>query len=119
LTVGLGVLHHDQIPFCQIEYVEWVRNTLEKVFSFVRQHSAESVRKQKQQHDKTCRSRDIRVGDYVWRWYPPKANQKLGLGWVGPCKVVEKVGESAVKVKTGKNGKVIVIHLNDTKPYEG
>ena len=54
---------------------------------------------------------------WVWRWYPPKAKQKLGLGWTGPFEVLEKVGESAVKIQ--RNGKSLVIHMNDVKPYEG
>ena len=51
------------------------------------------------------------------RWYPPKAKEKLGLGWTGPFKVLERIGESAGKIK--KSNKVLAVHQNDIKPYEG
>ena len=45
---------------------------------------------------------------WVWRWYPPKAKEKLGLGWTGPFKVVERIGESAVRIM--RDSKVLVVH---------
>ncbi|KAK7093130.1 hypothetical protein V1264_008778 [Littorina saxatilis] len=117
LTVELGTFPVSDAPLCPVEYVEWVKNTLEKVFCFVREQSEVSVQKQKHYHDQNCKLREVEPGDWVWRWYPPKAKQKLGLGWTGPYKVVKRVGESAVKIEG--LGKTLVIHINDTKPYEG
>ena len=43
--------------------------------------------------------------------------EKLGLGLTGPFKVVERIGESAVRIM--RDSKVLVVHINDVKPYEG
>ena len=104
-------------PQYPVEYVEWVQNTLERVFRFVRVNTESSVHKQKYYHDRNCKTREVEPGMWVWRWYPPKAKEKLGLGWTGPFKVVEKIGRSAVRIM--RDGKVLVVHINDVKPYEG
>ena len=124
LTVELGVFPTGDRPQCPVEYVEWIRNTLERVFHFVRVSTESSVQKQKRHHDRNCKTREVEPGMWVWRWlmwvwrwYPPEAKETLGLGWTGPCKVLERIGESAVKIKKGN--KVLVVHQNDIKPYEG
>jgi len=89
------------------------------VFEFVRRNTEASVEKQKYYHDRDSKDRTGEVGTLVWRWYPPKAKQKLGLGWTGPYKVLEKVGSSTVKIQKGKGDRPTVVHINDTKPYEG
>ena len=117
LTVRLGEQHFCQGIECPIEYVNWVRNTLEKVYGFVRDKSKCSTAKQKAQHDKKCRVREVQKGTLVWRWYPPKGKPKLGLGWTGPYKVQELLGRHTVKLKS--HDREVTVHLNDVKPYEG
>lgn len=117
LTTGLGQCRTYDEPQCPVEYIEWVQRTLDKVFCFVRVNTMQSVHKQKRYHDENCKERDVEPGSWVWRWYLPKAKQKLGLGWTGPYKVIQKIGETAVKISRGE--KVVVVHINDTKPYEG
>ena len=43
--------------------------------------------------------------------------EKLGLGWTGPIRVIEKIGESAVRIM--RDSKVLVVHIYDVKHYEG
>ena len=83
----------------------------------MRVNTESSVHKQKHYHDRNFKTREVEPGMWVWRWYPPKAKEKLGLGWTGPFKVVEKIGGSAVTIM--RDGKVVVVHINDVKPYEG
>ena len=47
LTVELGVFPTGDRPQCPVEYVDWVQNTLEKDFRFVRVNTESSVHKQK------------------------------------------------------------------------
>ena len=117
LTVKLGVFPTGDRPQCPVEYVEWVQNTLKGVFRFVRVNTESSVHKQKHYHDRNCKTGEVEPGMWMWRWYPPKAKVKLGLGWTGPFKVVERIGESAVRIM--RDSKVLVVHINDVKPYEG
>jgi hypothetical protein len=34
----------------------------------------------KKNYDRGVKLRSFDPGDFVWRWYPQKADQKLGLG---------------------------------------
>ena len=117
LTVQLGEQHFCQGAECPIEYVNWLRNTLERVYSYVRNKSKASTKRQKKNHDRKCKIQEIVKGSLVWRWYPPKGKQKLGLGWTGPYKVEELVGKHAARLKS--RDREVTVHLNDLKPYLG
>jgi len=47
VELGVSVSPGDR---CPVEYVEWVQNTLERVFRFVRVNTKSSVHKQKHYH---------------------------------------------------------------------
>ena len=60
-------------------------------FELARQNLHRSATAQAQYHERGgLKVRDYQVGDMVWRFYPPRANQKLGKPWHGPY-VVEAV----------------------------
>lgn len=65
--------------------------------------------------------RTFESGDWVWRWYPPKANTgtKLGLGWTGPYLVVRKITAVTYAIQRDENGHIITVHVDNLKPYEG
>ena len=117
LTVQLGEQHFCQGAECPIEYVRWVKNTLEKVYAFVRTKSKASTSKQKTYHDKKCKIRELTSGMMVWRWYPPKGRPKLGLGWTGPYQIQELIGKHTAKLKS--RDREVTVHVDDLKPYEG
>jgi hypothetical protein len=50
-----------------------------------------SASRQKKAYDKGLKPRSFQKNNLVWRWYPPLANAKLGLGWTGPYKVISKI----------------------------
>ena len=58
---------------------------------------------------------EIKEGMLVWRWYPTKGKQKLGLGWTGPHQVAERQGRQVVKLKGGNTE--IIVHKDHVKPY--
>ena len=117
LTVQLGEQHFCQGSECPIQYVNWVKNTLEKVYSFVRTKSKASTARQKAHHDKKSKIREIAKGMLVWRWYPPKGKPKLGLGWTGPYLVQELIGKHTARLKS--RDREVTVHVDDLKPYEG
>ena len=117
LTVTLGEQHYCQGSECPIEYVKWVKDTLEKVYLFVRNKSKVSTARQKRNHDKKSKVREVSRGTLVWRWYPPKGKHKLGLGWTGPYRVQELLGQHAVKLRS--QDREVTVHLDDVKPYQG
>ena len=83
LTVELGVSHRRQAAMsCRVRRVG--SEHLEKSFPFCESEHESSVHKQKHYHDRNCKTREVEPGMWVWRWYPPKGKEKLGLGWTGP-----------------------------------
>ena len=59
------------------------------------------------------------IGDWVWRWYPPTAGQKLGLGWTGPYLVTKRISDVTYSVQKSENSPVLNLHVDHLKPYEG
>lgn len=85
-------------PVCLVEYVEWLRNTLENTHEFVHENLKHAGAKQKKYYDHRKR-RTFKEGNFVWRWYPPTAGIKLGLGWIGPYKVITKITDVTNKIQ--------------------
>ena len=54
-------------------------------------------------------------GYLVWRWYPSTANAKLGLGWVGPYKVLTKVSITTYQIQHQVSNKILVVHVDHLK----
>ena len=54
-----------------------------------------------------------------WRWYPPKAKEKLGKGWTGPYLVVQKLTDIAFQIqKKNEASKPIYVHTDQLKLFE-
>ena len=116
LMFGLPVDHSD---FCPIEYVEWVKQALRNAFSIVYEHSGEAAKRQKYYYDRGLKARSYEPNSWVWRWYPPKINQALGLGWTGPYLVIEKMSDVTYKIQKDIDANPIIVHVDHLKPYLG
>lgn len=68
---------------CPIQYVEWVKSAINKAFELANSQSKMAAIRQKKYYDRGLNPRDFKIGDMVWRRYPPRTNLKLGLGWIG------------------------------------
>jgi len=55
----------------------------------------------------------------VWRWYPPTANLKLGLGWTGPYLIVKQVSPLTYCIQKTSTARKINVHVDHLKLYEG
>lgn len=104
---------------CPIEYVQWVQAASEQAFEFAQQNLTGSFKRQKYYHDQNMKTKSIEVNSWVWRWYPPNANVKLGLGWTGPYLVIGKPSDVTVKIQKALDAPMITVHINDLKPYLG
>lgn len=69
---------------CPIQYVERVKSAINKAFELANSQSKKTAIIHKKYYDRGLNPRDFKSGDMVWRWYLPRANLKLGLGWIGP-----------------------------------
>lgn len=110
----------DEDRQCPREYVEWVRNSMESAFEFAGENLQKSFERQKK-YDQKSKHQEYSVGSLVWRWYPPKAHQKLGLAWTGPYRIVAIAGDTSVQIQSQLNEDVspIWVHMDDLKPYRG
>ncbi|MEW8339218.1 MAG: hypothetical protein AB2708_05155 [Candidatus Thiodiazotropha taylori] len=63
--------------------------------------------------------RKYKPNEFVWRWYPPLAGLKLGLGWTGPYKVIDRLSSVTYKIQRDPKSKPLVSHVDHLKPYQG
>ena len=63
--------------------------------------------------------RQFSKGGWVWRHYPPKANQKLGLTWDGPYLVLDVLTPWIYKIQKRPTTVPVNVHVDHLKPYEG
>lgn len=73
--------------------------------------------RQKIYYDKGLKQRSYKIGESVWRWYPPAINNKLGQGWTGPYLVVGKVSDITYEIQRNEANKGINIHVDHLKQY--
>ena len=78
-----------------------------------------------QLHDKQrdyrrgLKPREFQVNSWVWRWYPPTANQKLGMGGTGPYLVLAKLTYLTYSIQKSEEDKSLVDHVDHLKPFIG
>jgi hypothetical protein len=106
-------------PACPVEYVEWVRMATEFAFEFVLTNLKASAERQKLLYDRTCGKPKFKVGDTVWRYYPPTAKQKLGKAWQGPFLITRRLTDLTYEIQQTQNTRSIVVHVDHLKQYEG
>ncbi|XP_061170329.1 uncharacterized protein LOC133179639 [Saccostrea echinata] len=115
----LGNPPSSPIPTCPVEYVEWLRIVLADSYNFVSENLRQAASKQKKYCDRGLKPREFTEIDFDWRWYPPSAGVKLGLGWIGPYKVIKKITDVTYQVQKDPKSPLIVVHIDQLKPYEG
>jgi hypothetical protein len=80
---------------CHTEYVEWLRSSLQRAYELARKRMKTAAQRQKNYYDARSKPHGYEVGNFVWRWYPPKANRsclKAGLvrieSWQYPQRLI-------------------------------
>ena len=104
---------------CSVEYVEWLRRTMTKIFSFARTQLKTAAARQKANYDRKRRAQAFGVGQYVWRFYPPTAKQKLGKGWTGPYRVVDVPTDVHCEIQLAPGEPTLRVHIDQVKAHSG
>ena len=104
---------------CPVEYVEWVRNSMEKCFKFAQSSLEKAASRQKKYYDRGLRPRSYEVGDFIWRLYPPNYGVSLLGDWIGPYKVTAKFSSVTYEIQRTPHSKPFSVHVDHMKPYEG
>ena len=104
---------------CPVEYVEWLKGTITRAHEAARIALKKSTVKQKRGYDFKAKPTRYAIGDYVWRWYPPSANRKLGIGWTGPYKVVGCPTNINCEIQRNRGDRKNRVHVDHLKKYLG
>lgn len=115
LDIMAGTHQYPSAPDCQILYIEWLKSAMQRAFDTTYENLHLSFNKQKKYHDVKLKHRLFEIGDKVLRWYPPLANQKLGLGWVGPYSITRKLSDITYEIQNCQNLKTVVVHVDHLK----
>ena len=118
VMVGAPPRHKNRYQ-CRVEYVEWLRQTLSRAHDFARQHLGVSANRQKSYYNRKSGEVTYPVGTFVWYWYPPKANRKLGKGWTGPYRVMAQPTDIHYLLQRCPTEKPKMVHVNKLKPHLG
>ena len=103
---------------CPIQYIEWVKSAMEITNDFVFRNIGKAAKRQKSGYDRGLKPRQYKKGSWVWRYYPPTANQKINFGWTGPFLVLKCISETNYLIQKGVDKPIIDVHVDDLKPYE-
>ena len=103
------------MPACPVIYVEWLRAALENAFEYARQNLRKSAERQKRYYDHKAREPLFKVGDWVYRYYPPAARAKFGSGWTGPYLVTKVISDLVYEIQLSRKSKPKVVHADDLK----
>jgi hypothetical protein len=104
---------------CPSQYVEWMRQSLEISFDTAFHNLKVAASRQKKAYEKGLKSRQFTEHNLVWRWYPPIANTKLGLGWTGPYTVIKRITDVTYTIEHVETKKRVTVHIDHLKPYQG
>ena len=104
---------------CPIAYIEWIKSAMYITHEFAHKNLGLSAKRQKNNYDFGLKPRAYSIGDWVWRWYPPTACQKLGLGWTGPYLVIKKISNLTYSIQKSPDSRIINVHVDHIIPYQG
>ena len=110
---------HDLRYKCRVEYVEWLRRATQRAYETAREQLGVTAKRQKHYYDASARQCQYQTGSYVWYWYPPNANRKLGKGWTGPYRIMEKPTEVHCVIQETPAAMPRRVHVNKLKPHLG
>ena len=119
LIVGGAQTINSSTPECLSEYNEWLCSSLESTWAFAREKLESSFKRQKRYYDSREKLKTFEPGQKVWRWYPPLANVKMGLGWKGPYRVVRKITSVLYEIQHETEGRSLKVHVDHLKRWEG
>ena len=120
VDIMMGIPRRDVVDYeCSTEYVQWLQTTMTRVFEVARSQLKAAAARQKTLYDRKTREASFQTGQYVWRYYPPTAKQKLGKGWVGPYRVVDTPSDIHCDIQTAPGEPTIRVHIDQLKLYRG
>uniref|UniRef100_A0A674E9Q2 Gypsy retrotransposon integrase-like protein 1 n=1 Tax=Salmo trutta TaxID=8032 RepID=A0A674E9Q2_SALTR len=104
------------------EYARRLQDRLETAHNFAREQLVNAGVRQKRNYDVHTRGRHFVAGELVWVYSPLRKKgrcPKLDSHWVGPCSILERVGEVVYRVQLPSRGRKVALHRDRLAPYRG
>jgi transposase InsO family protein len=119
LDLMVGLPPEQRQVRCSVQYAQWMQSVFNKSFDLAHSQLGKAAKRQKKGYDKNLKPRKFEIGNWVWRWYPPKAGMKLGLGWTGPYLVVGIISEVTCSIQKSPQSPKVNVHIDHLKIYKG
>uniref|UniRef100_A0A3P9J3I3 Gypsy retrotransposon integrase-like protein 1 n=1 Tax=Oryzias latipes TaxID=8090 RepID=A0A3P9J3I3_ORYLA len=104
------------------EYARKLQDRMDTAHAFARNQLEKAGIRQKRNYDLRAKGKDFKAGDLVWVYNPKRKKgrcPKLDCQWVGPCEVLEKLGEVVYRVELPPGGRRVTLHRDRLAPYRG
>ncbi|CAI5682530.1 unnamed protein product [Oreochromis niloticus] len=104
------------------DYARKLQDRLDSAHSYAREQLAKAGLRQKRNYDITTKGRHFHAGELVWVYSPKRKKgwcPKLDSSWVGPCSILERVGEVVYRVQLPPRGRKVALHRDRMAPYRG
>jgi transposase InsO family protein len=100
-------------------YGAWLQRALSNAHQYARQHLEKAAFKQKAYYDRQSSSWKPREGEWVYYYYPPRAQAKLGTPWEGPYVIVKRLKGNTVIIARDQQSKERIVHQDNLKSILG
>ena len=104
------------------DYARKLQDRLESAHKFARDQLQNAGAKQKRNYDILAKGRHFVAGELVWVFNPQRKKgrcPKLDSDWMGPCRVLERLGEVVYRVQLPPRGRKVALHRDRLAPYRG
>ena len=104
------------------DYVQDLRERLDKAHGLARKHMAKEARRQKDYYDSKTVTHQYKPGDLVWYLHERRHLEecpKLQFPYLGPALIVKKMSDLNYMIMMHKSSHPKNVHHNKLKPYVG
>ncbi|KAJ8952825.1 hypothetical protein NQ318_008146 [Aromia moschata] len=104
------------------EFVEDLRERMDRIHRFAREKLKIHSDKMKQRLDTTSTETAFKPGDAVWLYAPKRTkgkSSKLQSNWEGPYTIIKKINDLVYRIQLSPRSKAKVVHLERLAKYTG
>ncbi|KAJ8962560.1 hypothetical protein NQ318_000953 [Aromia moschata] len=104
------------------EFVENLRERMDRIHLFAREKLKIHSDKMKQRLDTTSTETAFKPGDAVWLYAPKRTkgkSPKLQSNWEGPYTIIKKINDLVYRIQLSPRSKPKVVHLERLAKYTG
>uniref|UniRef100_A0A3B1IQA4 Gypsy retrotransposon integrase-like protein 1 n=1 Tax=Astyanax mexicanus TaxID=7994 RepID=A0A3B1IQA4_ASTMX len=99
-------------------FVSDLLSSLDLAHGLARSNQSAAGQKQKRAYDTRCFGDPLEAGARVWLYNPQRKKglcPKLQSAWVGPCRVLSRLGEVVYRIRWGR--RTMIVHRDRLAPY--